>query len=399
MREHVKRALVVILLAAVGLGISVVIEIIHARLEGDRNYASFCNVSAAVNCDTVLTSRYAELFGMPVSRWAIIFYAVVMALGIAVARTDRPTVRETLARIILILQVWGLLYAVYLALIAFAVLHTVCLMCSSLYVVSVALFAAAWWLRSSSRAVGRRQRAESARQDRMVLIGSAVAVLLVLVIGGWQALGSSGHTRATNPEEIARLRPEFYQWFFKQPVIAVPIDGSHTLGNADAPVTVVEFSDFECGHCFTFHRSLEDVLRTSGQNLRVVFRHFPLDSSCNPTVSSHLHQQACLAAAAAECAAEQGKFWQYHNLLFDNQDALGREFLLAYAQRLGMDTARFANCLGGSDARARVERDARAGAQLGIDSTPTWFINGRMIKGALEPDQLADALVLAQVKR
>jgi protein-disulfide isomerase len=133
--------------------------------------------------------------------------------------------------------------------------------------------------------------------------------------------------------------------------------------------------------------------------VRIVFRHFPLDSACNPSVASRMHPQACLAAVASECAAEQGKFWQYHNLLFDNQQRLGREFLIAYATRLGLNTERFAACLSSDAVQARVERDTKAGAELGIDSTPTVFINGRKIKGALEPERLADALTLARAYR
>jgi protein-disulfide isomerase len=130
--------------------------------------------------------------------------------------------------------------------------------------------------------------------------------------------------------------------------------------------------------------------------VRVDFRHFPLDSACNPKVAAPMHQSACLAAVAAECAGEQGKFWQYHNLLFANQQELGRAFLIEYATRLGMDVARFTDCLGSAAAQARVRDDAAEGARLGIDSTPTVFINGRKIKGALEPELLTSAVVLAK---
>ena len=109
-----------------------------------------------------------------------------------------------------------------------------------------------------------------------------------------------------------------------------------------------------------------------------------------------MHPSACLAAVAAECAGEQGKFWQYHNLLFANQQELGRVFLIQYATRLGMDVARFTECLGRADVQARVREDAAEGGRLGIDSTPTVFINGRKIKGALDPELLTNAVILAK---
>jgi len=158
---------------------------------------------------------------------------------------------------------------------------------------------------------------------------------------------------------------------------------------------VVEFSDFACGHCLGFRDALEAVCARDGNNVRVVFRNFPLDASCNSSIESSLHPDACLAAVAAECAGEQGQFWQYHDLLFANQKQLGRTFLLAYAERLGLDVQRFTTCLAADAPRARGVADTRVGAELGVRSTPTVFLNGRRVAGALAPDRLANALVLA----
>jgi protein-disulfide isomerase len=158
----------------------------------------------------------------------------------------------------------------------------------------------------------------------------------------------------------------------------------------------VEFSDFECGHCANFHRSLVSVLRRFGRGIRVVFHHFPLDAACNRKLTARFHPQACLAAVASECAAEQGKFWQYHDILFDNQQRLDRQSLIAYAARLKLDGARFSACLESPATLARVESDITTGVDLGVDSTPTLFINGRLVKGTLEPDLLTDAVTLAR---
>jgi protein-disulfide isomerase len=330
-----------------------------------------------------------------VSTWAILFYVVVLALATGLARTDSTRQRETLGIVIQLSAVWGLLFSGYMAIIAFFVLHTVCLMCSALYLINVGLFGAAWWLRTGLRTMGRRQALERAGQNRLVLLGSVGAVVALIVIGSWEALGRG--RQLPTAADIERQRPQFYRWFFAQPVVHVPLDASPSRGDPAAPVTIVEFSDFECTHCAAFHQSLDDVLRRGEQNVRVVFRNFPLDSACNPHVASRLHPQACLAAIASQCAAEQGKFWQYHNILFDNQLHLGREYLISYATRLGLDAGRFTACLTSESVQAQVERDTKAGAALGIDSTPTWFINGRKITGALEPEQLTDALTLARV--
>jgi len=394
MRDYTKKLALVIVLAATGLGVSIELEVLHRRLAADAGFASFCNVSAGVNCDAVLSSRQASLAGISVSSFAILYYTLMIALAAGVAAARRATTREFLGNLILLGALCGVMFSLYMAGVAFFVLHTVCLMCSALYLVAIGMFVGAWRLRNALRIGGRRQARGRTGQDRWVVVGGATAAAVLIAVGSWEAVGRSHQLPSAT--EIQQKRPEFYRWFFAQPVAQLPSDASHALGEANAPVVVVEFSDFECGHCAAFHQSLEDVLRQPGANVRVVFRHFPLDSACNPKVPSRVHPEACLAAVAAECAAEQGRFWPYHNLLFDNQQRLGREYLIGYAKQLELDTARFSTCLTGDAANGRVERDAKDGALLGIDSTPTVFINGRMIKGALDATGLADALVLAR---
>ncbi len=394
MPKHLKRTVPVLILAAIGLGVSVTIDRVHQRLALDVNYASFCNVSAGVNCDVVLSSPYAALFGVAVSRWAIVYFAVTFGFGIAVAATRSARWRQWCVTATVGLAAWGLIFAGYMAVIALGVLGTVCLLCSTLYLVNIGLFVGAWRLRSALRVGGRRELQQRATQDRLVMLAALGVIAGLLAVGSWEAFGRARHI--PDVAEISRERPDFYRWYMAQPMTEVYADSRPSIGSTDAAITIVEFSDFECGHCAAFHQSLEDVLHRGAENVRVVFRHFPLDSACNPKVPTRLHPQACLAAIAAECALEQGKFWEYHNLLFDNQQQLGREFLIGYAARLGLDTTRFAACLSSDDARARVQRDAEAGAGLGVDSTPTVFINGRTIKGALEPARLVDALVLAR---
>ena len=382
------------ILAVIGFGVSLSIDRVHQRLAVDTSYTSFCNVSAGVNCDVVLGSSYAVLLGVAVSRWAMLYFAITLGVGIAVASGRSARARQRWASAMLFLASWGFLFAAYMASIALGVLGTVCLLCSTLYLVNIGLLVAAWRLRSGLRFAGPREQQARARQERWIAVGALAAVVALLGVVVWKAFGPA--QRTPDAAEIARDRPEFYKWYVAQPMTEVHAEARPSLGSPDAKVTIVEFSDFECGHCAAFHQSLEEVLHRGTEKVRVVFRHFPLDSACNPKIPSRLHPQACLAAIAAECAFDQGRFWEYHDLLFDNQQQLGREFLIGYASRLGLDTTRFATCLSSDAARERVQRDAEDGAQLGIDSTPTLFINGRTVKGALEPARLVDALVLAR---
>jgi protein-disulfide isomerase len=155
-------------------------------------------------------------------------------------------------------------------------------------------------------------------------------------------------------------------------------------GPADAPITIVEFSDFECAYCAKAFRDLREIERQHRGTMRIVFHHFPLDSECNPHVTAPMHRSACLAAIAAECAARFSRFWEFHDRLFGAQDRLERSDLVASAVALGIDRAAFTACLDDPASRMAVLEDIAAGAAVGVKSTPTLFINGRTVEGALE---------------
>jgi protein-disulfide isomerase len=143
-------------------------------------------------------------------------------------------------------------------------------------------------------------------------------------------------------------------------------------GAPDARVTVVVFSDFQCPYCTRGEQVLKQLTATYGDRVRVVFRNFPLP----------MHPAARTAAAAALAAHEQGKFWEYHDLLFAHQDALGREALEGYARQLGLDLTRFRAALDSGRFDADLAADLAEAARLGVTGTPTFFVNGRRIVGA-----------------
>ena len=144
------------------------------------------------------------------------------------------------------------------------------------------------------------------------------------------------------------------------------------LGPADAPVTIVEFADFECPHCASMFSTLENVKKNYGERVRIVFRQFPL---------AHIHPNARKAAEASLCAHEQGRFWEYHDSLFVNQRDLTIDALKRRAAQLGLDTAAFNPCLDSGKHAATIENDMDDGDEAGVFSTPTLFINGRMLEG------------------
>ena len=166
-----------------------------------------------------------------------------------------------------------------------------------------------------------------------------------------------------------------------------PVSASdHAQGPADAPVTLVEFGDFECPHCGRAYPMVKAVQRSMGDNLRFVFRNFPLTSS---------HEHAEHAAEMAEAAGDRGKFWEMHDLLFEHQDELEDENLIAYAATLGIDPQWAAAALERETFRERVREDVTSGGRSGVNGTPTFYINGARYDGLLHPTALLEALVAA----
>ena len=155
--------------------------------------------------------------------------------------------------------------------------------------------------------------------------------------------------------------------------VAVSTDGAPVRGAANAPVTIVEFSDFECPFCKRAHPTLTQLLKDYAGKVKVAYRDFPLES---------IHPQARRAAEAARCANDQAKFWEYYDMLFTESPKLGPEDLKRYAAQVGIDAKKFEDCVSAGAHKAAVQKDLDEGNRLGITGTPAFFINGRPLTGA-----------------
>jgi protein-disulfide isomerase len=166
------------------------------------------------------------------------------------------------------------------------------------------------------------------------------------------------------------------------PRFDVAEDGNPSLGPDSAPVTIIAFTDYECPYCSRAEATIQRVLTTYPKQVRMVVRDFPLA----------FHKNAQKAHEAAGCAFEQGKFEEMHARLFENQRALGVDALTRYAQEIGLDTEKFSACLS-SDSRAEeVRADMKAGAAVGVQGTPAFFVNGRFVNGA-QPFEAFQAII------
>ena len=157
------------------------------------------------------------------------------------------------------------------------------------------------------------------------------------------------------------------------PKVEVSADPARLRGDSKAPVTIVEFSDFSCPYCRKVESTLTEVLAKYPGKVKLGYRDFPL---------RQIHPQAQLAAEASRCAVEQGKYWEYHDVLFANPEKQQRDDLIGYARTLKMDDKQFDTCLSSGRFKPQIDQDIQLGTRLGVVATPGFFVNGIFLNGA-----------------
>jgi len=165
-----------------------------------------------------------------------------------------------------------------------------------------------------------------------------------------------------------------------QPTIS---ERDNTSGSQNALITLVEYGDYQCPHCGHAYPIIKNIQETLGNDLRFVFRNFPLQE---------IHPNAFEAALATEAAARQNAFWEMHDIIFENQHLINQVILLSYADQLGLDTIQFANDMNDEELIEKVENDFESGIISGVNGTPTFFINGKRYNGSWEGTDLLNVL-------
>lgn len=169
--------------------------------------------------------------------------------------------------------------------------------------------------------------------------------------------------------------------------LALPVGTrDHIQGNPAAPVTLVEYGDYECSYCGQAYYAVKKIQQDIGDRLRFVFRNFPL---------TQIHTHALHTAIAAEAAGLQGAFWRMHDILFEHQDALDDESLVVYATSLELDVEKFIDDLQSEATKRLVQDDFSSGIRSGVNGTPTFFINGHRHDHWYQYDALRDAVMTA----
>ncbi len=267
------------------------------------------------------------------------------------------------------------LYSCFLAFVSLMVQGTLCKLCTWLYAVNFILLFSAFVGLGETGASWMAGLGESIRTRA----GAAAAVPMIAALIGGYALyappvAEAYAARLQGLLDEARRLPT-------TPVVEVDVADRPSIGPADAPVHLVEFADFGCGHCRILYAQVHAAMAQDPGLLRMTFVNYPLDSACNPAIKQPFHPNACELADASECAHQQGKWAALAPHLFDRGPSLDRGALVSLASSLGMDGDVFATCLAKPETRAQVTRDAELGIAAGVEATPTFLLNGRRVVG------------------
>jgi protein-disulfide isomerase/uncharacterized membrane protein/thiol-disulfide isomerase/thioredoxin len=379
----------------ISAGVAAYLGWVHLQLtHGAGAFESACNLGGAFDCDKVNTSRWSELLGLPISLWAVPLYLAMGWLAVVGRRADARGARARGS--LVLVATWNVLVSLALAYLSLFVLEYICLFCVGLYV----LHAAALVL--VLLPPGGRLPRLPVLTDAVIGAGVAlvtIALLYPLTITLAASLDEAVVARLEQPadpvspgEPVATERSTGGVQLPQETVLIEPLAHAPSWGPADAAVSVVVVSDFQCSYCRRLQASMAGLEERYPERVRWSFVHYPLDKSCNPHMSRDMHPRACAAAVAAQCAHHQGRFQAFHDQLFLNQRYLEDADLRVHAERVGLDLAAFDACVTGSEALQEVRQDIELAHGLGITGTPRTHVNGRQLKGAL-PQRILDAAI------
>lgn len=348
-----------------GLGVSLYL----GRQHHPSTPPSICNVDDVFNCDAVNSSAWSEVAGVPIAFLGAGFYAATAAVA-ALSLSGRPG-HARAAHGVFGGAVVAVLYSAFLAFQSMQ-MGAWCLFCISLYGINLILLGAAG---AEARAAGVPlldgvKEAYFGKDDKSVGVMSTVgAVALIGAMVWYRGLGPAA------PPTAAGGQVDYAAMYQMLPA-AVELDGSEPVeGNPAAPYTVVEFADFQCPACARIADGMKELPKALPE-VRVLFKHYPLSNVCNPLIDSAFHEHACGAAAAADCAGKQGKFWELNRLMFLNQQYLSPPDLQTMAAQIGLDLPAWSACLADPGTMAGISADVQAANAVGISGTPSVFLRG-----------------------
>ena len=401
-QESAWRGWFVIIASLAGLGICLYLYSFHiALLMGEIKSGLLCGTDNGLGCNSVASSPYGSILGLPLASWGAIFFGTLAFLGVG-SLVFRRDCGPAFLRWAFFLAASGFVFDLYLAHTMIFRIRAICGLCITTYVINLAIIislASRIWgtpgsktaLRSILPWTGNARGIE--QHYRNVIKGLLIGGILLNAIIG--SAGSHWLTRSLTGNERERLAKVTESLSRQQPRV-IDINNRPFTGSKGAKLTVIEFSDFLCPYCAKAAKYLKLAGVGNYDNTRFVFRHYPLDKSCNRRLSADVHPGACLLAEGAVCAHEQNRFWDYHDIAFETGGQISRSVVENIGLKIGLDLSTFNSCLDSGRGRQVVEEDIKAAIDGGVTGTPTIFINGRKLRGVPKPWVLNELLKFSE---
>lgn len=373
--------LISITLALMGMVLSAYSLHHHRQVKALGYSEAACNINQTINCDDIALSRYSEIANLPLGIYGFGYFAALALLASLSLRSGRSA-SEHLHTYVALVGI-GVATSVGLAAISTLVIGKTCLICIGVYVVTLA--------QAINLGIYRNEVPPNASLKTLLGGGTTAVITVALVTAAYSyLLPPLATTKTTNNISPAQTTPALAPAKQEIPISRSPYSGlgeDYRKGPDDAKVVIVEFADFQCPACKHMDATLTQLVQEYAGKVQVVFRNYPLDQSCNSGIRGKIHEWSCRAAIMARCAGQYGKFWPYYQKVFDNQKDIDDTKLKSWAVELGLGEEQINTCLNSSDLLAKIKEDIALGDQLGVDSTPTIFINGqKVISGRSLPE-------------
>lgn len=370
---------VVVVLALIGLADSIYLSLSHYRIYTDIGYSSFCAISKSINCDTVSQSSFSILLNVPVPIWGVLGY-VVFSMLLYKAWMQRHRQKDGWS----LLQAISLLFCLYSTILAFIstyYVHSYCIMCILSYGVNFLLLFYTWMIRKRfklpSMPTGLKRDVNIIWHDLAARWCGSIIIVAVLVgvfsfPPYWQLSAELPNTDMTT---------------------GITEDGHPWIGAQDPKIEITEYTDYLCFQCRKMHFYLRKLVASHPETIRLIHRHFPMDDTVNPIVTEPFHVGSGRMAILALYAAEQGKFWQMNDILFEA--GMKREGLILknLSKQTGIELLDLRKALSvRNDLKMALAEDIWSGIKLEITGTPAFVIDGKVYVALIPPEIISDAL-------
>lgn len=350
----------------------------HYRNFTDISYQSFCAISRSLNCDTVAQSPYSIFLGVPMAVWGCIGYAIFGALLLLFKPNEKAF--QGTALLCLIAFLFSLV-SIALALVSTVYIHSYCLLCLTSYGVNFGLFLTTWMAQSrfgssSFRANLQKDFARLREQHRKAIgIGLAsvalTGVAAIFYPQYWLLEALSANTHIDS---------------------GVTEDGNPWIGAEHPTLTIIEYTDYLCFQCGKMHNHLRQLVNKYPDQIRLIHRHFPLDSLVNPAAKETVHPNAGLIALFALMAQKHNLFWEVNDALYREARAKKSINFKSIAQEVGIDLTHFQEELDSLQLKEKLINDIRAGISFKMTATPSYVIDGKLYSGSI-PDRILSTVM------